>query len=66
MAGVDYPKVSIIIPTLNAGTLLDNCLASIAAQTYARDRVEIVIADAFSRDATRDILAAITCINGPP
>ena len=55
MAGADYPKVSIIIPTLNAGALLDNCLASIAAQTYPRDRIEIILADAFSKDATRDI-----------
>jgi len=55
MAGADYPKVSIIMPTLNAGALLDNCLASIAAQTYPRDRIEILLADAFSKDATRDI-----------
>lgn len=49
------PKVSIVMPTLNAGALLDNCLASIAAQDYPRDRVEILLADAFSTDATRDI-----------
>jgi len=55
MAGAHYPKVSIIMPTLNAGALLDNCLASIAAQTYPRDHVEIILADAFSKDATRDI-----------
>ena len=55
MAGADYPKVSIIMPTLNAGALLDNCLASVAAQTYPRDRIEIILADAFSKDATRDI-----------
>ncbi len=57
MAGSSHPKVSIIIPTLNAAALLDYCLASIAAQTYPRDRLEIVIADAFSRDATREIAA---------
>jgi glycosyltransferase involved in cell wall biosynthesis len=51
----DYPKVSIIMPTLNATALLDNCLASIARQTYPRDRVEIILADAFSKDDTRDI-----------
>src|SRR5262245_16363540 len=50
-----WPKVSLIIPTLNAGALLDNCLASIARQTYPRDRVEILLADAFSKDATRHI-----------
>jgi glycosyltransferase involved in cell wall biosynthesis len=55
MAEAEHPKISIIMPTLNAGALLDNCLASIAAQTYPRHRLEIILADAFSKDATRDI-----------
>src|SRR5688572_6030461 len=50
-----YPKITIIMPTLNAGALLDNCLASIAAQTYPQNRIEIILADAFSTDTTRDI-----------
>jgi glycosyltransferase involved in cell wall biosynthesis len=49
------PRVSFIMPTLNAGALLDNCLASIARQTWPRDRCEIILADAHSTDATRDI-----------
>jgi len=55
MSNEPCAKVSIIIPTLNAGALLDNCLASVAAQDYPRDRVEVVLADAFSTDSTRDI-----------
>ena len=55
MSTATFPTVSIILPTLNAGALLDNCLASIARQTWPRDRLEIVIADAFSTDNTRDI-----------
>lgn len=43
------------MPTLNAAAILENCLASIARQTYPRDRYEILIADAHSRDATRQI-----------
>src|SRR5437867_3105503 len=54
---VELPKVSFIMPTLNAAVLLDNCLASIQRQTYPRDRYEIILADAFSKDATRDIAA---------
>lgn len=49
------PMVSFIMPTLNAGAILDNCLASIARQTYPRDRYEIILADAHSKDSTRDI-----------
>jgi glycosyltransferase involved in cell wall biosynthesis len=49
------PCVSFIMPTLNAGALLDNCLASIARQTWPRDRREIILADAHSMDSTRDV-----------
>jgi glycosyltransferase involved in cell wall biosynthesis len=51
----NLPRVSFIMPTLNAGAILDNCLASIARQTYPRDRYEIILADAHSTDNTRDI-----------
>jgi glycosyltransferase involved in cell wall biosynthesis len=53
----DWPRVSFIIPTFNAEALLDNCLASIARQTWPRDRYEILIADAHSTDRTREIAA---------
>ena len=43
------------MPTLNAEAILENCLASIARQTYPRDRYEIILADAHSTDRTRDI-----------
>ncbi len=52
-----WPKVSFIMPTLNAAALLENCLVSIAKQTYPRDRYEIILADAMSKDATRAIAA---------
>ncbi|MGN6644352.1 MAG: glycosyltransferase [Verrucomicrobiota bacterium] len=47
--------MSIIIPTLNVEALLENCLESVARQTYPRDRYEIVLADAHSTDRTREI-----------
>lgn len=50
-----WPTVSFIMPTLNAAALLDNCLRSIRAQTYPPERYEILLADAHSTDATRDI-----------
>src|SRR5215510_1509228 len=55
MSSAQLPRISIIMPTLNAEALLDNCLASIAVQSYPRDRMEIILADAFSKDATREI-----------
>lgn len=53
----ELPKVSFIMPTLNAEALLENCLASVARQTYPRDRYEILLADAHSKDRTREIAA---------
>jgi glycosyltransferase involved in cell wall biosynthesis len=51
------PKVSFIMPTLNAAALLENCLTSIVTQTYPHHRYEIILADAMSKDATREIAA---------
>ena len=50
-----WPRVSIIIPTLDTEAILENCLASIARQTYPRDDYEIILADAHSTDRTREI-----------
>lgn len=50
-----WPRVSFIMPTLNAEQILENCLASIARQTYPRNRCEIILADAHSTDRTREI-----------
>ena len=51
----NLPKVSIIMPTLNAAALVENCLASIARQTYPRERYEILIADGGSTDGTQTL-----------
>ncbi len=56
-----WPKVSFIMPTLNAAALLENCLSSITRQTYPRERYEIILADAMSKDATRAIAAKYGC-----
>ena len=50
-----FPRVSFIIPTLNTEAILENCLAAIARQTYPRDCYEIILADAHSKDRTREI-----------
>ena len=51
----NLPRISFVMPTLNAEALLDNCLASIARQNYPRASYEILIADAHSTDRTREI-----------
>ena len=47
------PKVSFLIPTLNAAGILEACLESIRKQDYPADQVEIVVGDGGSTDDTR-------------
>lgn len=49
------PTISILIPTLNAGKVLDICLESIRKQSYPSEKIEIIIADGGSTDNTLDI-----------
>jgi glycosyltransferase involved in cell wall biosynthesis len=51
----NLPRISFIMPTLNAEAILENCLASIARQNYQREKMEVILADARSTDRTRDI-----------
>jgi len=50
-----YPKVSFIIPTLNEEKNISRCLTAIRTQLYPQKNVEIILADAFSKDKTRSI-----------
>jgi GT2 family glycosyltransferase len=49
------PLASVIVPSLNGAHLLPDCLDSLSHQTYAR--LEVIVADGASTDATADILA---------
>lgn len=49
------PVVSFVIPTLNAERWLPGCLASIRAQDVDPKRIEILVADGGSKDATAAI-----------
>jgi glycosyltransferase involved in cell wall biosynthesis len=55
MDKVRYPKVSFIIPTLNEEKNIARCLLAIKTQDYPQDRIEIIIADAYSKDKTRSV-----------
>jgi glycosyltransferase involved in cell wall biosynthesis len=53
----DPPFVSIVLPCRNEAACIAECLDSIQASTYPRDRIEVLIADGASDDGTRDIVA---------
>jgi glycosyltransferase involved in cell wall biosynthesis len=52
------PLVSVIVPTYNSAATLQECLAALRDQEY-KD-IEIIIADSFSKDATKTIARAFT------
>jgi succinoglycan biosynthesis protein ExoA len=47
------PMVSVIIPCRNEAESIGRCLSSVLASEYPRDRLEVIVADAMSRDGTR-------------
>jgi len=53
-------SISIVIPTYNSAKTLPACLESIREQDYPVDKVEIIIADAWSSDGTLEIARRFT------
>lgn len=47
------PLVSVIVPTYNSASTLDECLGALKNQEYAN--IEIIVADSFSKDKTKQI-----------
>jgi glycosyltransferase involved in cell wall biosynthesis len=54
----DLPSFAFVVPTLNEERHIDRCLSHLLAQDYPADRVEVVVVDGGSRDATREIVTA--------
>ncbi|MDX2088500.1 MAG: glycosyltransferase family 2 protein [Kofleriaceae bacterium] len=53
------PRVTIAMPAFNEERYVEACIASVQAQDYPRDRIEILVADGRSTDRTREILARL-------
>jgi glycosyltransferase involved in cell wall biosynthesis len=50
-----FPFVSVVIPTLNSEKTLEECLKSVFAQDYPRDKYEVILVDGGSKDGTLEI-----------
>lgn len=53
-------KVSVIITTKNEEKNIENCLKSIASQSYPNDNIEIIVVDNSSTDKTKEIARKFT------
>ena len=51
----DWPKISVLTPTLDSSQTLEQCLESIINQDYPKNKLEIIIADGGSNDNTLKI-----------
>jgi glycosyltransferase involved in cell wall biosynthesis len=54
------PTVTIAMPAYNEENYIEACIASVQAQDYPKDRIEILVADGRSTDRTLDILARLS------
>jgi succinoglycan biosynthesis protein ExoA len=54
------PTVTIAMPAYNEEKYIEACIASVQAQDYPRDQIEILIADGRSTDNTREILERLS------
>lgn len=54
------PLVSVVIPMRNEEDYISRCLASLTAQDYPADQLEIMVADGRSTDRSREAVAGFT------
>lgn len=54
-----WPFVSIILPVRNEAKFIASSLSAVMNQNYPADRVEIIVADGMSTDATREIIHSL-------
>ena len=60
------PSVSIVLAVRNEERHVERCLRGIFAQNYPHDRLEVIVADGLSTDATREIVAHLSADSDSP
>lgn len=52
----NLPFISVIIPCLNEERFISDCLNSILANDYPKEKLEVLVVDGMSKDKTREII----------
>jgi glycosyltransferase involved in cell wall biosynthesis len=58
-AAPELPLVSVVMPVRNEGGFIQRSLGAVLSQDYPADRMEVIVCDGMSSDATRELVAAI-------
>lgn len=54
---LQYPTISVVLPTFNSAVTVEKCLKSVRDQNYPQKSIEIIIVDGGSRDKTKEIVS---------
>lgn len=63
--GKEHPEVSLVIPVRNEEEYIGECLDSVFANHYPKDKLELIVVDGRSNDRTRDIVKDYKKRKGP-
>ncbi|WP_051694382.1 glycosyltransferase [Desulfohalovibrio reitneri] len=55
----EAPFITVVMPVRNEARFIEGTLYSLLEQDYPGDRFEIIVADGFSDDGTRDIVSRL-------
>jgi len=53
---MDFPVISVIIPVYNSEKVVGRCLEALSLQDYPKDKVEVIMPDAGSKDKTMEVI----------
>lgn len=62
----DRPLVTVIMPIRNEEAFIERSLGAVLAQDYPPERVQVLVADGMSDDATREVVTRLASADGVP
>ena len=63
IAPTELPFVSVVMPVRNEAAFIGRSVGSVLAQDYPSERMEVLVADGLSQDATTEVLRSLQQTN---